>query len=199
MRSDYSLELSPVDGRLEIAPALAAGNTVVLKPASVTPLTAIILGQICREAGIPDGVMNVITGPGASIGDTLVTHPLVDKIAFTGETETGRQIMAKASRTIESVPRIGRQEPNIVFPDANLDEAINGSLFAIFTQMRASDAARARLFLHRDIYDEFISTYVDRTRQIRVGDPLQHETQMGPVISPQQPQQGARVLRNRRE
>ena len=117
----------------KVAPALAAGNTVVLKPASVTPLTAIILGQICREAGIPDGVMNVITGPGASIGDTLVTHPLVDKIAFTGETETGRQIMAKASRTIESVPRIGRQEPNIVFPDADLDEAINGSLFAIFT------------------------------------------------------------------
>jgi acyl-CoA reductase-like NAD-dependent aldehyde dehydrogenase len=171
----------------KIAPALATGNTVVLKPASVTPLTAIVLGQICREAGIPDGVLNVITGPGASIGEALVTHPQVDKIAFTGETETGRQIMAKAAGTIKKVSlELGGKSPNIVFPDADLDEAVNGSLFAIFTNAGQRCTARTRLFLHRDIHDTFLATFVDRAKQIRVGDPLEHETQMGPVISPKQ-------------
>ncbi|CAN5575462.1 aldehyde dehydrogenase family protein [soil metagenome] len=171
----------------KVAPALAAGNTVVLKPASVTPVTAIILGQICREAGIPDGVLNVITGPGSSIGDALVTHPQVDKIAFTGETETGRQIMAKAAGTIKKVSlELGGKSPNIVFPDANLNEAVNGSLFAIFTNAGQRCTARTRLLLHRDIHDEFLSALVERAKQIRVGDPLEHETQMGPVISPQQ-------------
>lgn len=171
----------------KVAPALAAGNTVVLKPASVTPLTAIVLGQLCREAGIPDGVVNVITGPGGVIGDALVGHPGVDKIAFTGETETGRQIMAKAAQTIKKVSlELGGKSPNIVFPDANLDEAVNGSLFAIYTNAGQRCTARTRLFLHQEIHDEFLDSFVNRARQIRVGDPLEHETQMGPVISPQQ-------------
>lgn len=171
----------------KVAPALAAGNTVVLKPASVTPVTAIMLGQICREAGIPDGVVNVITGPGSSIGDALVTHAMVDKIAFTGETETGRKIMAKAAGTIKKVSlELGGKSPNIVFPDANIDEAVNGSLFAIFTNAGQRCTARTRLFLHQEIHDEFLAAFVERARKIRVGDPLEHETQMGPVISRKQ-------------
>lgn len=171
----------------KVAPALAAGNTVVLKPASATPLTALLLGQICLEAGIPAGVMNVITGPGKELGETLTTHPLVEKVAFTGETETGREIMRSAAGTIKKVTlELGGKSPNIVFPDADLDEAVNGSLFAIFTNAGQRCTARTRLFLHKSIYDNFLSAYVDKVGQIRVGDPLQWETQMGPVISKQQ-------------
>jgi acyl-CoA reductase-like NAD-dependent aldehyde dehydrogenase len=171
----------------KVAPAIAAGNTVILKPASVTPITAIMLGEICREAGIPEGVVNVLTGPGKEIGDALVGHPLVDKIAFTGETETGRQIMARAAQTIKHVSlELGGKSPNIVFPDADIDEAINGSLFAIYTNAGQRCTARTRLFLHKSIHDQFLSTFVDRAKQIRIGDPLEWETQMGPVVSPAQ-------------
>lgn len=171
----------------KVAPALAAGNTVVLKPASATPLTALLLGKIALEAGIPAGVLNVISGPGRELGETLTTHPLVQKVAFTGETQTGREIMRAAAGTIKKVTlELGGKSPNIVFPDANIDEAVNGSLFAIFTNAGQRCTARTRLFLHRSIYDSFLSTYVDRVARIRVGDPLDWDTQMGPVISPQQ-------------
>ena len=171
----------------KVAPALAAGNTLILKPASATPLTAIVLGEICRDAGIPDGVVNVITGPGAEIGEALVTSPLVDKVAFTGETETGRRIMALAAGTIKKVTlELGGKSPNIVFPDADLNEAVNGSLFAIYANAGQRCTARTRLFLHKDIYDQFTSDFVAKARQIRVGDPLDFVTQMGPVISPSQ-------------
>ncbi|MEZ4665787.1 MAG: aldehyde dehydrogenase family protein [Thermomicrobiales bacterium] len=168
----------------KVAPALAAGNTVVLKPASATPLTALMLGQIALEAGIPAGVLNVITGPGKELGETLTTHPLVEKVAFTGETETGREIMRAAAGTIKKVTlELGGKSPNIVFPDADLDEAVNGSLFAIFTNAGQRCTARTRLFLHTSIYDEFLATYVEKVSRIRVGDPLDWDTQMGPVIS----------------
>src|SRR6478735_7843342 len=171
----------------KVAPALAAGNTVILKPATVTPITAILLGEICREAGIPDGVVNVLTGPGKEIGDALVAHPLVDKVAFTGETETGRKIMATAAGTIKKVSlELGGKSPNIVFPDADLDEAVNGSLFAIYTNAGQRCTARTRLFLHKDIHDRFLSEFVARAKRIRIGDPLEWETQMGPVVSPAQ-------------
>lgn len=171
----------------KVAPALAAGNTVVLKPASATPLTALILGQICLEAGIPEGVMNVLTGPGRDLGEVLTTHPLVEKVAFTGETETGRDIMRAAAGTIKKVSlELGGKSPNIVFPDADLEEAVNGSLFAIFTNAGQRCTARTRLFLHSSVYDQFLSAYVDKVSKIRVGDPLAWDTQMGPVISRQQ-------------
>jgi betaine-aldehyde dehydrogenase len=171
----------------KLAPALAAGNTVVLKPASATPLTAILLGELCLEAGIPAGVVNVITGPGAEIGEALVKSPLVDKVAFTGETETGRRIMALAAGTIKKVTlELGGKSPNIVFPDADLNEAVNGSLFAIFANAGQRCTARTRLFLHRDIYEQFTADFVAKARWIRVGDPLDYQTQMGPVISPKQ-------------
>jgi aldehyde dehydrogenase (NAD+)/betaine-aldehyde dehydrogenase len=171
----------------KLAPALAAGNTLVLKPASATPLTAVLLGQICREAGVPDGVVNVLTGPGKTIGEALAAHPGVDKVAFTGETATGRRILELAAGTIKKVTlELGGKSPNIVFPDADLPEAIDGSLFAIFTNAGQRCTARTRLFLHKDIHDRFLSEFLDKARRIRVGDPLEHETQMGPVISPQQ-------------
>ena len=171
----------------KIAPALAAGNTVILKPASVTPITAILVGEICREAGIPDGVVNIVVGPGREVGEYLVSSPLVDKVAFTGETTTGRRIMSLASETIKKVSlELGGKSPNIVFPDADLGEAANGSLFAIFANAGQRCTARTRLFLHESVYDQFISDFVAKAKTIRVGDPLQHGTQMGPVISPQQ-------------
>ena len=171
----------------KVAPAIAAGNTVVLKPASATPITAVMLGEICREAGVPDGVVNVLTGPGKVIGEALAGHEGVDKVAFTGETETGRRILIQAAGTIKKVSlELGGKSPNIVFPDADLDEAVNGSLFAIFTNAGQRCTARTRLFLHRDIHDRFLSEFVSKARQIRIGDPLRHETQMGPVISPAQ-------------
>ena len=171
----------------KLAPALAAGNTLILKPASATPMTAIMLGEICREAGIPDGVVNVITGPGKEVGEALVAHPGVDKVAFTGETATGRRIMELAAGTIKKVSlELGGKSPNIVFPDADLDEAVNGSLFAIYTNAGQRCTARTRLFLHQEIYDQFLREFVRKASKIRVGDPLEYETQMGPVISPKQ-------------
>jgi betaine-aldehyde dehydrogenase len=171
----------------KLAPALAAGNTLILKPASATPITAVMLGEICQEAGVPDGVVNVLTGPGKEVGEALAAHPGVDKVAFTGETGTGRRIMELSAGTIKKVSlELGGKSPNIVFPDANLDEAVDGSLFAIFTNAGQRCTARTRLFLHQDIHDRFLSEFVSKAQQIRVGDPLEHETQMGPVISPSQ-------------
>ena len=171
----------------KIAPALAAGNTIVLKPASNTPITAVILGQICLEAGIPDGVLNVLTGPGRVIGAALCEHPNVDKVAFTGETETGREILRMSAGTIKKVSlELGGKSPNIVFPDADVDEAVRGSLFAVFTNAGQRCTARTRLFLHESIHDKFMADFVAQTAKIRIGDPLDWETQMGPVISPTQ-------------
>ncbi|HLT19213.1 MAG TPA: aldehyde dehydrogenase family protein [Thermomicrobiales bacterium] len=171
----------------KIAPALAAGNTIVLKPASNTPITAVILGQICLEAGIPDGVLNVLTGPGRVIGAALCEHPDVDKVAFTGETETGREILRMSAGTIKKVSlELGGKSPNIVFPDADVDEAVRGSLFAVFTNAGQRCTARTRLFLHESIHDKFMADFVAQTAKIRIGDPLDWETQMGPVISPTQ-------------
>jgi aldehyde dehydrogenase (NAD+)/betaine-aldehyde dehydrogenase len=171
----------------KLAPALAAGNTLILKPASATPITAVMLGEICREAGVPDGVVNVLTGPGKEVGEALAAHPGVDKVAFTGETATGRRILELSAETIKKVSlELGGKSPNIVFPDTNLDEAVDGSLFAIFTNAGQRCTARTRLFLHQDIHDRFLGEFVRKAGQIRVGDPLEHETQMGPVISPTQ-------------
>jgi acyl-CoA reductase-like NAD-dependent aldehyde dehydrogenase len=171
----------------KIGPALAMGNTIVLKPASNTPVTAVVLGQICLEAGIPDGVLNVLTGPGAQIGSALCEHPDVDKIAFTGETETGRQISRQAAGTVKKVSlELGGKSPNIVFPDADLDEAVAGSLFAVFTNAGQRCTARTRLFLHESIHERFMADFVAKVAQIRIGDPLDWQTQMGPVISPNQ-------------
>ena len=169
----------------KVAPALAAGNTVVLKPASATPLTALLLGEICLEAGIPAGVVNVLPGPGAEIGTYLSEHPGVDKIAFTGETETGRDIMRRAAATLKRVTlELGGKSPNIVFDDADVDHAVNGSLFAIYYSAGQSCEARSRFFVHDSIYDRFVEQFVDKAARLKVGDPMDQATQIGSLISP---------------
>lgn len=171
----------------KIAPALAAGNTVVLKPASLTPLTALVLGDICKEAGVPDGVVNVIPGSGAVIGSYLAEHPGVDKVAFTGETITGKDIMAKASDHLKRVTlELGGKSPNIVFEDADLDAAVDGSLFGIFYNTGQSCEARSRLFVHENIYDAFVNKFVEKAKQLKVGDPFDPNTHVGAVISAKQ-------------
>lgn len=169
----------------KVAPALAAGNTVILKPASATPLTALLLGEICLEAGVPPGVVNVLPGPGAEIGVQLAEHPGVDKVAFTGETETGRDIMRRAAGTLKRISlELGGKSPNLVFEDADIDHAVNGSLFAIYYSAGQSCEARSRLFVQESIYDQFVEKFVEKTRKLRVGDPMDATTQVGSLISP---------------
>ena len=168
----------------KLAPSLAAGNAVVLKPASATPLTALMLGEICLEAGIPAGVVNVLPGPGGDIGPYLVEHPMVDKVAFTGETETGRDIMRQAAGTLKRVSlELGGKSPNIVFDDADIDHAVNGSLFAIYYSAGQSCEARSRLFVQDAVYDRFVEQFVEKTRKLRVGDPFDEATNVGSLIS----------------
>lgn len=168
----------------KVAPAIAAGNTVVLKPASLTPLTAFSLGELCLEAGVPAGVVNVISGPGATIGSYLASHPGVNKVAFTGETTTGRVIMQLASETMKRVTlELGGKSPNIVFEDANLEDAVNGSLFAIFYNAGQSCEARSRLFVQESIYQRFCDRFVEQAKKISVGDPFEPKTQVGAIIS----------------
>lgn len=173
----------------KLAPALAAGCTIILKPASLTPITGLLLADICEEAGVPKGVINVITGSGADVGAYLVEHPGVDKVAFTGETKTGKDIMARASQTIKRVTlELGGKSPNLVFPDADMDAAIDGALFGIYYNTGQSCEARSRLFVHESIYDVFLERFVEKTSRLRMGDPMDENTHVGAVISEQQVQ-----------
>ncbi len=168
----------------KLAPALACGNSVIIKPASWTPLSALELAKLCKEAGIPDGVVNIITGPGSSIGSYLVSHEGVDKVSFTGETKTGAEIMKLASNTIKRVSlELGGKSANIVFDDADFDDAINGSIWAIYYNSGQSCEARSRLFVHRKIYDKFLSAFIEKTKKIKISNPLNKDTQMGPLVS----------------
>jgi acyl-CoA reductase-like NAD-dependent aldehyde dehydrogenase len=168
----------------KIAPALAAGCTVVLKPASFTPVTAYILADICHEAGVPAGVVNVITGSGSELGPYMVEHPGIDKVAFTGETETGKDIMSRASQTLKRVTlELGGKSPNIVFEDCDIEGAVDGSLFGIFYNTGQSCEARSRLFVHESIYDQFMEMFLEKASRIRYGDPFEKGIHMGAIIS----------------
>jgi aldehyde dehydrogenase (NAD+) len=168
----------------KIAPALAAGNTVVLKPASLTPLTALKLAELCQEAGLPEGVFNVVTGPGAAVGMALVRHPGVDKIAFTGSTEVGKQIMREAAGSLKRVSlELGGKSPNIVFADADMEAAVKGALTGIFYNKGEVCAAGSRLFVEQGVHDDFMSRLTERVKTLKVGDPMDRATRMGPVIS----------------
>jgi acyl-CoA reductase-like NAD-dependent aldehyde dehydrogenase len=168
----------------KVAPALAAGCTLVLKPASATPLTAIALGQLALEAGIPPGVLNVVAGPGDEVGQALAGHPGVDKVAFTGETDTGRRIAATAAATLKRVSlELGGKSPNLVFADADLDAAVSGSLWAIYYSAGQSCEARSRLLIEDSAYDAFADAFSVKAAALRVGDPLAEETQVGSMIS----------------
>lgn len=171
----------------KIAPAIAAGCSVVVKPASLTPITAILLNEICHEAGVPEGVVNTIPGSGAVIGDYLVEHEDVNKVAFTGSTPIGKDIMAKASSTLKRITlELGGKSPNIVFPDADIDAAVAGSLFGIYFNTGQSCEARSRLFVHESIYDEFMEKFVTKTEQLKMGDPFDKGTHIGSIISREQ-------------
>jgi acyl-CoA reductase-like NAD-dependent aldehyde dehydrogenase len=168
----------------KLAPALAAGCTVVLKPDPATPLSALRLAQLATEVGIPGGVVNVVPGDGPTTGTKLVSHPDVDKVAFTGSTETGREIMRLASDPIKRVSlELGGKSPNIVFADADLADAIPSSVWSIYYSAGQSCEARSRVLVETSIYDDFVTRFAEATKSLKVGDPLDAETQMGSLIS----------------
>jgi betaine-aldehyde dehydrogenase len=168
----------------KLAPALAAGNTVVLKPAELTPLSALRFEQIAREAGIAEGVVNVVVGPGRTCGARLVEHPDVAKIAFTGSTEVGRSIAASAAQTIKRVTlELGGKSANVIFADADLEAAAAAAPMAVFGNAGQDCCARSRILVQESALERFMELLADSVRSIVVGDPLQEATQMGPLIS----------------
>ncbi|MDX6415030.1 MAG: hypothetical protein QOH23_2440 [Gaiellaceae bacterium] len=168
----------------KLAPALAAGCSVVLKPDSATPLSALRLGELAAEVGFPPGAVNIVPGPGRTTGAYLVRHPGVDKIAFTGSTETGGEIMRLASGPIKRLTlELGGKSPNLVFADANLDDAIPSSVWSIYYSAGQSCEARSRVLVEGSIYDDFVTKFAGFAEQLRVGDPLDAETQVGSLIS----------------
>jgi acyl-CoA reductase-like NAD-dependent aldehyde dehydrogenase len=168
----------------KLAPALAAGNTVVLKPAELTPLTALRFAELALEAGLPEGVVNVVVGPGRTCGQRLVEHPDVAKIAFTGSTEVGRSIAAAASATIKRVTlELGGKSANIVFADADLEAAAVAAPSAVFGNAGQDCCARSRILVQEEALDPFMAVLEREVKALRVGDPLDESTQMGPLIS----------------
>src|SRR5215510_7572703 len=171
----------------KLAPALAAGNTVVLKPAEQTPLTAMELGKLIQEAGFPDGVVNILPGYGETAGAALASHPGIDKIAFTGSTEVGKLIARAAADNLTKVSlELGGKAPNIVFADADLEQAVNGAMMGIFFNQGQVCCAGSRLFLQEDVKDQFLSSLKEKAEKIKVGDPLDKSTLMGPQVSCEQ-------------
>jgi acyl-CoA reductase-like NAD-dependent aldehyde dehydrogenase len=171
----------------KVAPALAAGNTIVLKPAELTPLTAVRLEGIALEAGLPEGVLNVVVGPGSVCGRRLVEHPDVAKIAFTGSTEVGRGIAAGAAATIKRVTlELGGKSANVVFADADLERAAAAAPMAVFGNAGQDCCARSRILVERPAVDRFLEALEEHVEALRVGDPLDEATQMGPLISADQ-------------
>ncbi|MGH9776217.1 MAG: betaine-aldehyde dehydrogenase [Candidatus Acidiferrales bacterium] len=173
----------------KIAPALAAGNTVVLKPAQWTPLTALRLAEICQEAGLPDGALNVLTGSSDELGRALVRHPGVDKVAFTGGTATGQEVMRSAADTLKHVTlELGGKSPNIVFADADLEAASRGATMGIFYGKGEVCAAGSRLFIEKKIHDDFVSKLAERAKKLQPADPLDPKSRFGALVSESQMQ-----------
>jgi acyl-CoA reductase-like NAD-dependent aldehyde dehydrogenase len=168
----------------KLGPALACGNTVVLKPAELTPLSALRLAELVLEAGIPEGVVNVLVGKGSVVGSRLVEHPGVAKIGFTGSTEVGRTVMQGAAATIKRVTlELGGKSANVVFADADLEQAAAAAPYAVFDNAGQDCCARSRILVERSAYDRFLELLVDATRGVKVGDPADESTEMGPLIS----------------
>jgi acyl-CoA reductase-like NAD-dependent aldehyde dehydrogenase len=168
----------------KLGPALACGNTVVLKPAELTPLSTLRLGELALEAGIPEGVVNIVPGRGSVVGTRLVEHPDVAKIGFTGSTEVGQEVMRGASETIKRVTlELGGKSANVVFADADLERAAAAAPYAVFDNAGQDCCARSRILVEASVYDRFAELLVQATRGVRVGDPEDDATEMGPLIS----------------
>src|SRR5689334_6664523 len=168
----------------KLGPALACGNTVVLKPAELTPLSALRLAELALEAGIPEGVLNVVVGKGSVVGQRLVEHPDVAKIGFTGSTEVGRSVMQGAAGTLKRVTlELGGKSANVVFADADLERAAAAAPYAVFDNAGQDCCARSRILVERSAYDRFAELLIESTRALRVGDPQDERTEMGPLIS----------------
>ena len=168
----------------KLGPALACGNTVVLKPAELTPLTALRFAELALEAGLPAGVVNVLVGPGSVVGERLIAHPDVAKIGFTGSTEVGRQVMEGAARTIKRVTlELGGKSANLIFEDADLERAAASAPGAVFGNAGQDCCARSRILVQKSVYDRFVGLLVDATARYKVGDPEEPGTDMGPLIS----------------
>jgi aldehyde dehydrogenase (NAD+) len=171
----------------KVAPALACGNTVIIKPARQTPLTAIALAEVAADVGLPPGVLNVITGPGSTVGQMLVEHAGIDKIAFTGDTATGKSIMRSAADTLKKITlELGGKSPNIVLPDADLDAALRGATTGIFYGKGEVCAAGSRLLVDRSIKNQFMEKLAGRTKKMVAGDPLDPKTRFGALASKRQ-------------
>jgi acyl-CoA reductase-like NAD-dependent aldehyde dehydrogenase len=168
----------------KLGPALACGNTVVLKPAELTPLSALRLGELALEAGIPEGVMNILPGKGSVVGKRLVEHPDVAKIGFTGSTEVGQEVMRGAADTIKRVTlELGGKSANVVFADADLERAAAAAPYAVFDNAGQDCCARSRILVEASVYDRFAELLVEATRGVKVGDPEDDATEMGPLVS----------------
>ncbi|HZD87295.1 MAG TPA: aldehyde dehydrogenase family protein [Gaiellaceae bacterium] len=168
----------------KLGPALACGNTVVLKPAELTPLTAVRLAELALEAGIPEGVLEVVVGKGSVAGARLIEHPDVAKIGFTGSTEVGRQVMRGAAGTIKRVTlELGGKSANVVFADADLEKAAAAAPYAVFDNAGQDCCARSRILVEASAYDRFAELLVEATRRVKVGDPEDEATEMGPLVS----------------
>jgi aldehyde dehydrogenase (NAD+)/betaine-aldehyde dehydrogenase len=171
----------------KVAPALAAGCAVILKPAPSTPLTAIELGKIALEAGLPEGVLNVLTGSSTELGQAIVEHPGIDKIAFTGSTATGKRVAATAAQTVKRVTlELGGKSPSIVFDDADVEQAVDGALYGIFYNAGQTCEARSRVLLHEGIADEFIARFGEKAQKLRIGNPEDPQTQIGAITMREQ-------------
>ncbi len=171
----------------KIAPALVVGNTVVLKPASYTPLTSLELGRVFQDAGIPAGALNVITGPGAEVGDELCRNPKIDMVSLTGDTATGKKIMEAASSTVKRVQlELGGKAPFVVFDDADVAAAVEGAMVGGFVNGGQDCTAATRLIVHKSVRAKFVQHLLERVREIRAGDPLSRSTDLGPLVSPVQ-------------
>ncbi len=173
----------------KVAPALAVGNTVVLKPASYTPLSALELAKIFQQVDIPKGVFQAICGPGSTVGNAIVEHPLVGKISFTGETVTGAEILRRSAFRIARISlELGGKSPNIICQDADIDRAAETSPLAVFGNTGQDCCARSRAFVHTSVLDEFVEKFTAATQKLVIGDPLNDKTEMGPLVSPAQRQ-----------
>lgn len=184
----------------KVAPALAAGNCVILKPATLSPVTALILAEILQEAGLPEGVIQVLPGSGSTLGPALTQDVRIRKISFTGSTEVGKEIMRMASTHLQRISlELGGKSPNIVFADADLALAASKSPMSVFANTGQDCCARSRIFVEASIYEEFVDRFVEATSQLVVGDPLDPKTQIGPMVSSGQRQSVEEFIQNAKE